>query len=95
MATIIGTPAALAILMLSTVCSMTPSSAATTKTTISVHCAPRFRIEQKAAWPGVSKKVIVSLPNATLKAPICCVIPPNSESTIADSRKVSKSVVLP
>ena len=31
--------------------------AATTKITISVTCAPRDRIDVKAAWPGVSRKV--------------------------------------
>jgi hypothetical protein len=36
---------------------MTPSSAATTKTTMSVTLAPRSRIELKAACPGVSKNV--------------------------------------
>mgnify|MGYP003694227057 CR=1 FL=1 len=41
MATISGTPAALAWLMASTVCGMTPSSAATTSTTMSVTLAPR------------------------------------------------------
>ncbi len=37
---------------------MTESSAATTRTTMSVTCAPRARMEVKAAWPGVSRKVI-------------------------------------
>lgn len=50
--------ACLAIRIDSIVCSFTPSSAATTKTTISVTCAPRFLIVAKAAWPGVSKNVI-------------------------------------
>ena len=57
-ATIIGTPAALAWAMASTVCGMTPSSAATTRMTRSVTLAPRARIAVKAAWPGVSRKVI-------------------------------------
>jgi hypothetical protein len=42
-----------------TVCGMTPSSAATTSTTMSVTLAPRARIAVKAAWPGVSMKVIL------------------------------------
>ena len=58
MATIIGTFAALAWLIASTVCGMTPSSAATTSTTMSVTLAPRARIAVNAAWPGVSMKVI-------------------------------------
>ena len=58
MAMIIGTFAALAWLIASTVCGMTPSSAATTRITISVTLAPRARIAVKAAWPGVSMKVI-------------------------------------
>jgi hypothetical protein len=44
----------------STVCSITPSSAATTRTTKSVTFAPRALMAVKAAWPGVSRKVIVS-----------------------------------
>ena len=59
MATISGTPAALAWLIASTVCGMTPSSAATTSTTMSVTLAPRARMAVKAAWPGVSMKVIL------------------------------------
>ena len=59
MATIIGTFAALAWLIASTVCGITPSSAATTSTTMSVTLAPRARIAVKAAWPGVSMKVIL------------------------------------
>ena len=62
-ATIIGTPAALAWLIASTVCGITLSSAATTSTTMSVTCAPRARIEVKAAWPGVSRKVITWPPS--------------------------------
>ena len=42
------------------VCSITPSSAATTRTTISVTCAPRDLIAEKAACPGVSRNVIIS-----------------------------------
>ncbi len=57
-ATTIGTPAAFACLTASSVCGITPSSAATTRITTSVHCAPRARIEVNAAWPGVSRKVI-------------------------------------
>ena len=57
-ATMIGTPAALAWLIDSIVCGMTLSSAATTRTAMSVACAPRARIAVKAAWPGVSMKVI-------------------------------------
>ena len=51
-------PAALAWLIASIVCGMTPSSAATTSTTISVTLAPRARMAVNAAWPGVSMKVI-------------------------------------
>ena len=42
----------------STVCGMTPSSAATTKTAMSVTFAPRARSAVNASWPGVSRKVI-------------------------------------
>ncbi len=60
MATMIGVWAARAWLMASIVCGMTPSSAATTSTTISVTLAPRARMAEKAAWPGVSRKVTFS-----------------------------------
>ena len=58
-ATTIGTPAALAWAIASLVCGITPSSAATTRMTMSVALAPRARIAVKAAWPGVSRKVIM------------------------------------
>ena len=51
-------PAALAWRMASIVCGLTPSSAATTSTTMSVTLAPRARIAVKAWWPGVSMKVM-------------------------------------
>ncbi len=54
----IGTSAALAWSMASIVWGITPSSAATTRTTMSVAWAPRARMAVKAAWPGVSMKVI-------------------------------------
>ena len=47
--------------ILSNVCGITPSSAATTRTTISVTCAPRARISANAKWPGVSINVIVDV----------------------------------
>ena len=59
MATMIGTFAALACWIASMVCGITPSSAATTSTTMSVTLAPRARMAVKAAWPGVSRKVIL------------------------------------
>ncbi len=54
MATTIGTLAALAWSMASCVCGITPSSAATTNTTMSVTFAPRARMRVNASWPGVS-----------------------------------------
>ena len=54
-ATTMGTSAALAWSIASTVCGITPSSAATTSTTMSVALAPRARIWVKASWPGVSR----------------------------------------
>ncbi len=57
-ATTIGTSAALAWLSASIVWGITPSSAATTSTTMSVTSAPRARIFVNASWPGVSMKVI-------------------------------------
>ena len=58
-ATTIGTSAALAWAMASMVCGITPSSAATTRMTMSVALAPRARIAVNASWPGVSRKVIM------------------------------------
>ena len=52
----IGTFAALAWLIASSVWGMTPSSAATTTTAMSVTFAPRARIAVNASWPGVSRK---------------------------------------
>ena len=56
-ATMIGVLAARACWMASIVWGMTPSSAATTRTTMSVTSAPRARMAVKAACPGVSRKV--------------------------------------
>ncbi len=58
MATTMGTFAARACCTASTVWGITPSSAATTRTTMSVIWAPRARMRVKASWPGVSTKVI-------------------------------------
>ena len=52
------TPAARAWWIASLVCGITPSSAATTRMTMSVAFAPRARIAVKASWPGVSRKVM-------------------------------------
>ncbi len=57
-ATMIGTLAAFAWSMASSVCGMTPSSAATTSTTMSVTLAPRARMRVNASWPGVSMNTI-------------------------------------
>ena len=65
MATITDTWAALAWLMDSTVWGMMPSSAATTRTAMSVMLAPRARMLVKASWPGVSRKVMVLPPAVT------------------------------
>ena len=57
-ATTMGILAALAWFMDSMVCGMMPSLAATTRMAISVTDAPRARMEVKASWPGVSRKVM-------------------------------------
>jgi len=101
-ATIIGTFAAFAWSMASSVCGITPSSAATTITTMSVIFAPRARIRVNASWPGVSRNTI-SRPNAgesglvifTLYAPMCCVIPPASPAATSVERIASSRLVLP
>jgi hypothetical protein len=54
----IGTSAACAWLSASTVCGITPSSAATTRIAMSVTLAPRARMAVNASWPGVSMKVM-------------------------------------
>ena len=94
-ATTIETPAALAWLIASSVCGLIPSFAATTKTTISVVFAPLARIDEKAAWPGVSIKVSLPFEVSTSYAPICCVIPPASPSTTFVFLIKSNKVVLP
>ena len=57
-ATTIGTPAARACEIDSFVCGITLSSAATTRTAMSVTFAPRARMAVNASWPGVSRNVI-------------------------------------
>ena len=94
-ATMIGTPAAFAWSSASTVCGITPSSAATTRTTMSVTWAPRARIAVKASWPGVSMNVISRPPTWAWYAPMCWVIPPNSPATTSVLRIASSSFVLP
>ena len=64
-ATTIGTSAARACEIDSRVCGITPSSAATTSTAMSVTLAPRARMAVKASWPGVSRKVIFRSPWTT------------------------------
>ena len=64
-ATMIGTPAAFAWSIASRVWGITPSSAATTMTAMSVTWAPRARMAVNASWPGVSRKVIVLSPTWT------------------------------
>ena len=58
-ATMMGIPAARAWSKASRVCGITPSSAATTSTAMSVERAPRARMAVNASWPGVSKKVML------------------------------------
>ena len=64
-AIMIGASDAWACWIASIVWGITPSSAATTMITISVALAPRERIAVKAAWPGVSKNVIIPWPVST------------------------------
>ena len=94
-ATTIGTSAARAWEIDSFVCGMTPSSAATTRTAMSVAFAPRARMAVNASWPGVSRNVMRRPPASTWYAPMCCVMPPASVSTTDVSRIASSSVVLP
>ena len=59
-ATTMGQPEARACASASRVWGITPSSAATASTTMSVSAAPRARMAEKAAWPGVSRKVMAA-----------------------------------
>ena len=93
-ATTMETPAALAWLIASSVCGITPSSAATTMTAMSVTLAP-LCILVKASWPGVSRNVIGRPPCSTRQARITCVMPPASVATTLLLRILSKSDVLP
>ena len=77
-ATTIGTLPAFACAIASFVCGITPSSAATTRITMSVTFAPRARIAVNASWPGVSRNVITPFFVCTWYAPMCCVMPPAS-----------------
>ena len=94
-ATITGTPAAFAWSIASTVCGITPSSAATTITAMSVTFAPRARMAVNASWPGVSRKVMVWSSWWTWYAPMCWVMPPASPAATSVSRIASSSEVLP
>ena len=80
MATTMGTSAAFAWLIASSVWGMMPSSAATTNTAMSVTRAPLARMAVNAAWPGVSKKVMGLPLDSTWYAPMCWVMPPASPS---------------
>mmetsp|Transcript_1333 Transcript_1333/g.2965 ORF Transcript_1333/g.2965 Transcript_1333/m.2965 type:complete len:387 (-) Transcript_1333:1305-2465(-) len=59
MATTIACPPLSAVSITSFVCSFTPSSEATTRTTTSTLLAPFTRMDLNAAWPGVSRKQIL------------------------------------
>src|SRR5574344_2157844 len=76
---------------------MIPSSAATTRTAISVDFAPLARISVNASCPGVSKKTTFLSLTCTVYAPIDCVIPPTSVATILcfEALILSNNVVLP
>ncbi|EPP29110.1 hypothetical protein CP8484711_1080B, partial [Chlamydia psittaci 84-8471/1] len=87
--------AARACLTASKVCSLIPSSPATTSTTISQTSAPRALIAEKASWPGVSKIVIFPTGVEQQKAPICCVIAPASTAATLLFLSESIKVVFP
>ena len=91
-----GTLAAFAWLIASSVWGMTPSSAATTITAMSVTRAPRARIEVNASWPGVSRNTMC-LPSlvVTSDAPMCWVMPPRSPDATVVERMASSRLVLP
>jgi len=76
----------------STVCGITPSSAPTTRMTMSVTEAPRARIEVNASWPGVEEDhapaVVLHLVGADMLGD-----PPASEAVTLLSRIASSRVV--
>ena len=94
-AMMIGTFAALAWPIASSVWGMTPSSAATTTTAMSVTFAPRARMAVNASWPGVSRKTTRRSPRVTSLAPMCCVMPPRSPAATVVERMASSRLVLP
>ena len=95
-ATTIGTSAARAWLIDSIVCGMTPSSAATTSTAMSVTFAPRARSAVNASWPGVSRNVIAAAVVVDLvRADVLRDAAGLGLDARADSRIASSSVVLP
>ncbi len=94
-AMMIGTFAARAWWIASRVWGMTPSSAATTTTAMSVTLAPRARIAVNASWPGVSRKTIRRPSRVTSLAPMCWVIPPRSAAATSVVRMASSRLVLP
>ena len=95
MATTIGTPAARMCWIASSVCGITPSSAATTRMATSVTSAPRARIAVNASWPGVSMNVIRRPLRSTWWARMTWVIPPASPEATLVLRMASSSEVLP
>ena len=94
-ATMIFVFAACACAIASSVCGITPSSALTTSTTISVTFAPRERMRVNASWPGVSMKTMRRPSMRASYAPMCCVIPPASPAATSVSRIASRRLVLP
>jgi hypothetical protein len=98
-ATTIGTSAAFAWVMLSMVCGITPSSAATTTIAMSVTFAPRARMLVNASWPGVSMKVTTRSRSpaltGTVKALVAWVMPPASPAATLVLRIRSRRLVLP
>ena len=84
--------------MASIVWGITPSSAATTSTTMSVAWAPRARMAVNASWPGVSRNTtrLTAWPGtSTSYAPMCWVMPPASVAITLVCRMASSSDVLP
>ncbi len=90
-----GTRAAFACEMASSVWGMTPSSAATTTMAMSVTFAPRARMAVNASWPGVSRNTIRRPSFVTSDAPMCWVMPPRSPAATVVLRMASSRLVLP
>ena len=91
----IGTLAALAWLIASSVWGITPSSAATTMIAISVTRAPRPHRGERLVTRRVEEHDALAVVGTTSDAPMCWVMPPRSPAATSVDRMASSRLVLP